>query len=514
MKTGDELIGEKGLKLKIGEEIGAGGFGTVYLGTKGKKEQYAVKVIMPVTNAQAELSFQKELNAAEGLSHENLLIPIDHGECESRRKKGLFVVYPYCADGNYRARLDTFRGAPVETILADFDQILAGLSALHARLVHRDLKPENIMVDRKVLKIGDFGLTKFVDDATQSLTFKGSGTPLYMAPEVWERKAIGIPADLYAIGVMLFEALTGQPPFIADDARDLQRLHIYEPAPRARTVRAEVPFTVDGVIKKLLDKEPSRRFQTADEVRQALRVGAAAKPTVSPAVEAMRKHHDAEEKMRLSQAQTAQVQNDTAARNKYMEQQVLDMFQEVVEELNVASPEVQIRTEGMHSGEMTYSFANRRLQIGFYPHFPVEDRQYPGYAKSLREQHIVHGGHIMIDQHGEMLVGWNLVLTRPPESQYGEWRFVEVSMRGFSGKSFRNKTAPLPGDEFTKAYSNRRAMDIYNIREHALSRDDVQRVVEHLIPTLVKLETREEAERQSRAFNEDLRGRGRFSDTY
>jgi serine/threonine-protein kinase len=145
-----------------------------------------------------------------------------------------------------------------------------GLECLHGKIVHRDLKPENILVAGDILKIGDFGLAKFVDEATKTLTFKGSGTPRYMAPEIWRGLHASPAADLYAIGVMLFEAVVGRPPFEAEDTIALRNLHLYEPAPRVRLLNSAVPNMIDDLVKKLLDKDPASRYQTVREVLNIL----------------------------------------------------------------------------------------------------------------------------------------------------------------------------------------------------------------------------------------------------
>lgn len=151
-------------------------------------------------------------------------------------------------------------------------QILEGLKVLHTKTIHRDLKPENVLLAGDTLKIGDFGLAKFVDEATRTLTFKGSGTPQYMAPEVWTGQHVSPATDLYALGVLFFEAVTGQPPFAAPDTQRLRDMHLYTPVPRPKTLNPTLPDTLDGLIKKLLAKSTRDRYQSADEVLVALEV--------------------------------------------------------------------------------------------------------------------------------------------------------------------------------------------------------------------------------------------------
>lgn len=201
---GERFTGNLGHKFEVIREIGRGGFGVVYLARGEAGRSYAMKLIAPVSDPVVRLSFEQELKSTEGLNHENLLSIVDYGVYQVGTQKGLFAVSEYCPDGDYRRSLVRYGSKPNDagTIIHDFRQILAGLSILHTRIVHRDLKPENVLVAAGKLKVGDFGLAKFVDEATRTLTFKGAGTPRYMAPEVWFGHHATPATDLYALGVM------------------------------------------------------------------------------------------------------------------------------------------------------------------------------------------------------------------------------------------------------------------------------------------------------------------------
>jgi serine/threonine protein kinase len=167
-----------------------------------------------------------------------------------------FAVSEYCPDGDYRRQLSARRKS-AETIVSDFRQILAGLHVLHSRIIHRDLKPENVLLSGTVLKIGHYGLAKFVDEATRTFSFKGGCTPRYMAPEVWLAWRVTPATYLYAVGVMLFEAITGQPSFTAKDLNEFREKHLYEQAPRAKSINNQVPDSVDGVFESSWPKSRS-----------------------------------------------------------------------------------------------------------------------------------------------------------------------------------------------------------------------------------------------------------------
>ena len=147
--------------------------------------EFALKLIAPVPDPSVRLSFEQEVQSTLGLAGENLLAVIDYGECLVGSSRGLFTVMEYCPDGDYRDVLSTSaeRQISLEEIVGHMRQVLEGLKVLHTKTIHRDLKPENVLVAGDTLKIGDFGLAKFVDEATRTLTFKGSGRH-----DTWRRR--------------------------------------------------------------------------------------------------------------------------------------------------------------------------------------------------------------------------------------------------------------------------------------------------------------------------------------
>ncbi|SRR6266545_3030977 len=230
---GKQFHGKGGGTFTVLHEIGRGGLGVVYLVQDDAGTQYALKLLGPAEEQEVRVSFEQEIKSTFGLDHPNLLNIHDYGEVESDGQIWLFTVAEYCSDGDYSRTLRAYRQnpPPIQTVIRDIIQILQGLAALHSKIIHRDLKPANVLRVGETLKITDCGLAKFVDAATRTFTFKGGGTPLYTAPETWLMKRATPATDLYALGVMFFEALTGQPPFLLADVYALRDAHLFTPSP-------------------------------------------------------------------------------------------------------------------------------------------------------------------------------------------------------------------------------------------------------------------------------------------
>ena len=266
-----DLIGSTLGPYRILEPIGLGGMATVYKAHQPGLERLVALKVLPEHYARDPLfvqRFTREAHVIAKLEHPNIVPVYDFGE-----QHGItYLVMRYLQAGTVKDIL-AYGPLSLQDAAQTVADVAAGLDYAHRQgIIHRDVKPSNILVDKQGhAYLTDFGLAK-VFESTVELTRSGTllGTPTYMAPE----QTLGLPVtpqtDIYALGAVLYEMLTGRPPYDADTPMAVALKHVHEPLPPPRQVNPALSEAVELVILKALAKEPQDRFQSAGELAQAL----------------------------------------------------------------------------------------------------------------------------------------------------------------------------------------------------------------------------------------------------
>ncbi|QDU18825.1 serine/threonine-protein kinase [Urbifossiella limnaea] len=271
-------------------ELGKGGMGVVYKARQtGLNRVVALKMILagPHAAPAAVARFLSEARAVARFQHPNVVQIFDVGEAAGLPYFALEFV-----DGPTLAKQIGRAPTPPAYAAAVAEELARAVAYAHAQgVVHRDLKPANVLLAPDgTAKVTDFGLAKYDDDSGQTQTGQILGTPSYMAPEQAEgRDDVGPPADVYALGAILYDLLTGRPPFVGASAIDtISQVRTREPVP-PRQLAAGVPRDLETVCLKCLQKDPARRYASAAAVADDLRRFRAGEPIVARPVSAAEK---------------------------------------------------------------------------------------------------------------------------------------------------------------------------------------------------------------------------------
>jgi hypothetical protein len=282
------LVGATVAGYRIEAAAGRGGMGVVYRARDIALDRVvALKVIAPeyARDSKFRTRFVRESLATAGVDHPNVIPVYDAGEDDDGQ---LYIAMRF-VEGDDLGSLLHEKGALDPALAAELvAQAGAALDAAHARgLVHRDVKPANVLIDggaRPHVYLTDFGLAKW-EDSTSGLTSTGGwlGTPDYLAPEQVDGGTPDARTDVYALGCVLFAALTGRPPFADVPKLRKATAHLHEPPPSLKRVAPEVPTAFDPVLWRALAKEPARRYASAGELGTAALAAAsgAAEPTTA-----------------------------------------------------------------------------------------------------------------------------------------------------------------------------------------------------------------------------------------
>ena len=261
-----------GGRYEILELLGRGGYATVYRARDRElKRDIALKILRPERVTASTMSrLRREVNIAREALSAHLVRVFDLGA----DGETVFLTMELIEGESLRQRLNRHGRLEIAAAVDVAVQMLRGLEALHAKkAIHRDVKPENVMIAADgTVKLGDFGLVRGLDGEESHATMIGGfvGTADYVSPE----QALGLPADertdLYATGVLLFEMLTGELPFVRHSSLGSILARVRMRARAVRSLRRDVPYWLAGVIARLLERRPARRYRTAREVAAAL----------------------------------------------------------------------------------------------------------------------------------------------------------------------------------------------------------------------------------------------------
>src|SRR5580704_17403678 len=260
-----------GKRYEIIGMLGEGGMGAVYKATDRELDRVvALKVIRPELAVHPEVlaRFKQELILARKVTHRNVIRIFDLGEVDGTK----FITMDFVDGQDLKGLVKSKGKLPFETTVEIVKQVCLALEAAHAEgVVHRDLKPQNIMVDQQSrVYVMDFGIARSVEPGGMTQTGMLVGTPEYMSPEQVRGEHVGPRSDIFALGLILYELLTGKMPFDAPTAQAAMFKRTKEPARPAIEVDPNVPPFLSEVGKKCLEIDPKRRYQSTREIADDL----------------------------------------------------------------------------------------------------------------------------------------------------------------------------------------------------------------------------------------------------
>ncbi|CAM5481577.1 protein kinase domain-containing protein [Streptomyces abikoensis] len=285
-----------GGRYQLRDLLGEGGMASVHLAYDSVLDrQVAIKTLHTELGREASFRerFRREAQAVAKLTHTNIVSVFDTGEDDLDGSTMPYIVMEYIEGQPLRSVLDAdvaqYGAMPADKALKITADVLAALEVSHEMgLVHRDIKPGNVMMTKRgVVKVMDFGIARAMQSGVTSMTQTGMvvGTPQYLSPEQALGRGVDARSDLYSVGIMLFELLTGRLPFDADSPLAIAYAHVQEEPVAPSTINRSIPPAVNALVARALKKNPNERFPSAEAMRdECARVAGTAQAAPSPII--------------------------------------------------------------------------------------------------------------------------------------------------------------------------------------------------------------------------------------
>jgi eukaryotic-like serine/threonine-protein kinase len=441
VQIGQLIVGPRNETYTISDFLGSGAFGEVYRAIEQKTGSVIAVKLLPfagIGDEHAGKALLNEIGAAGQIAHPNVVrvLHVDEGTIDSI---GPYVCMEYVSGGTLATQLRRRKEAASEFPLARAVEMMMdisqGLRAINERLVHRDVKPDNILIEDQTLKIGDFGISKFVDESTRSNTFKGRQHIRYMAPEAWIGGKNTHKIDVYAVGIVFFEILTLEHPLLSkvkdrNNFLDWQRVHLYEPCPDLRSYRPDTPIALVQLISRMIAKRPQERPEwdetlrilsspaTAPDVGQNENISQAVRAAVASAI--LRKQE--KEKRDLEVALKREESERFQGLYRRSCEELVESFDHPIAEFNQSYQfgKIAVTKNDGAFGNLSADYnlpTGKRIAVKFFD--PNQNGQL------LRRRTLIGGGYIGITRDRSA----NLVLLRDSEDDlYGRWSVCEVKV--------------------------------------------------------------------------------------
>jgi serine/threonine-protein kinase len=261
-------------RYKILKKLGSGGMASVYLAKDlVTKKDVAVKILHPQYAEDKEVleRFYREIQVCKDLDHPNIVKVLDHGKEDDY----VFMVMEYVSGKDLKKIIEEKGPIPVDWAVEIIKQVAYALSYANSKnIVHRDIKPQNIMItnDGKV-KLMDFGIARIGGLSTLTQTGVFMGTPQYASPEQLEGKKVDIRSDIFSLGIVFYEILTGLLPYAEETTISLMLKRYQEELPDVRSINSNIPKGIAMIIKKMTARFPEFRYQTPEELIDDLNRG-------------------------------------------------------------------------------------------------------------------------------------------------------------------------------------------------------------------------------------------------
>ena len=490
----------------IEERIGGGGFSAVFKAKNNKNgEYYAIKTFSSDFADSTELqTFKNEIIKAMQVESKNTVKYIFFNDGEIFSELPPYIIMEYCNGGTLKDYLikvkESANGITNEELKQIYSQLISGMKDINSKLIHRDIKLENIFVKDGIIKIGDFGISKNITDATRTNTFKGFGSPPYIAPEGWRFEKNTIKMDIYAMGIVFYQIATllNYPYIIQNRNEDeYKNAHLYQGVINPRQYNSNLEFNIETTILKMLEKEPNKRFDNWDDIDSKVLIEK--KSRKSDLLDRILKKQIAiDEKNRKIEIESTRRQeaindrkktiNYSIYENIYMPiKEIVDAFNEEYASGRIVLTDYSVSTDA-YSNIHLNTVSGKRVKIEIHSIIDKEfTREYRDqffgeiyeekYRPTIKGQEILAWG--IINYSDEL--SYNLILVYDPDCIYGKWYQLKNRNSAFNQNPRTPEVFAFEFDEIEEEIQYINAVHTYTSTLETYSKDEVLENIEKIM---------------------------------
>lgn len=502
-----KIIDSNGIEYANLSFLDKGGMGKVYKGISPVTNEPVVIKLIEYTSNSSDEKQKREIKVSDIISHRNVVKVYDSGITTLDGINYLYLIEKFYPAGNLSSKIK--KGLTLDLCYQMMYDLLLGLKEIHKTAIHRDLKPDNILVDEdETLVISDFGLARFVTDSTQTETFKGWGTFKYMSPECWTYEKNSPAMDIYSLGLIFFELLTGESPYHPESqSREAWReCHLYSNVPDISKYRNDVNVKLNQVIQKMTAKKLSERYKTIDEVIEAFLDARKQSTEANSAIELLA--HKANSVFAKQTAEELKRKKELEELDNYialLNQHIDNLFNKVISFVDQINSKLETgkyqvsrnKAQGQNTRQsLTVSLAGKSFTISFLDYSVIsldekqrkqnaiewQRQQYGFMMQSYEGSYFTRNNIVLIGlaetsfKIKEYEFGFNLFLKKPLDSSYGEWYVCQVSENCSPPKT----PAGLPLNQFFDAYQKFEHHPFFTKREWKLEDKDILDLIQNI----------------------------------
>lgn len=479
--------------------INSGGFGEIFLGKNVSTNEELVLKTINIDNPDFRTALEREIHITISLSNKNIIKVYQSGYDEDNDQ--FYLIMPYYKNGSLKDFLDKQTALlPLNTCYDFFDQILSGFSFIHSKsIVHRDVKPQNILISNNgTLLISDFGMAKNVTDATITNSFKGGGTYPYMAPEAWKLESSSLQMDIYSLGIMFYQILTLELPFMGRDYNEWKDFHCFKVIPNISNKRSDVPVKLKEIIQKMTEKDKDCRYKNCNEIIEALKElktdAAISNPNANLLANLISNTNSQIQKVKSEKEKEHQEFENLVKNYNYSISTIFSKIENIIEDTNRNVEENKIKYSYSQTADglktMTVTHMQKILSIKFFGVFDIkqyckEQKErgrnfqkqkygmvlYDDRASFYEKNNIVLAGYVEIKS--QFPLSLNLILIKDKNSDYGKWKkvtFDDIFVQYNPQHNYGFRTS----SEFYKEYESCQIGHVRNEKTTDFTDNDIQ----------------------------------------